>query len=68
MAKGHLPEKIQQAIKAAGVVEVGPEVTSEQVDNLGRLQGIQERAKHHRTIVTAGTEKVSIHFTLASVK
>ena len=53
MAKDELPVKIQQAIKAAGVVEVGTEVTSEQIDNLGKLQNIQERAKHHRTIVAA---------------
>ncbi len=53
MAKDQLPANIQQAIKAAGVVEVGGEVTSEQVDNLGKLKDIQERARHRRTIVTA---------------
>ncbi len=52
MAKHQLPAKIQQAIKAAGVVEVGAEVTSEQIDHLGKLQDIQERSKHRRTIVS----------------
>ena len=51
MAKDKLPEKIQQAIEAAGVIEVGGEVTSAEIDNLSKLQDIRERAEHHRTIV-----------------
>jgi hypothetical protein len=51
MAKDQLPAEIQQAIKDAGVAEVGPEVTREQIDKFGKLQDIQERTRHHRTIV-----------------
>lgn len=52
MARGKLPEKIQQAI--GGVeVEIGGKTTSKQIDNLGKLQAIQERSKHRRTIISA---------------
>lgn len=52
-SKDRLPAKIQQVAEAQGVVEVGGPVTSEQIDNLGKIQDIQERVKHHRTIVNA---------------
>ncbi len=52
-AKNKLPETIQQVAEKVGVLEVGEPVTSEQIDNIGKLQDIQERAKHHRTIVSA---------------
>ena len=53
MAKDRLPAAIQEAIDESSVVEVGGEVSSAQIDNLGRLQEIRDRAKHHRTIVAA---------------
>lgn len=52
-AKDKLPAQIQQVAEEVGVVEVGSPVTSEQIDNIGKLQNIQERIKHHRTIVNA---------------
>ena len=51
--KEKLPAKIQVVADKVGVVEVGGPVTSEQIDNIGKLQDIQERAKHDRTIVAA---------------
>lgn len=52
-AKPKLPASIQQVAEQVGVVEVGDPVTSEDIDNLGKLQNIQERTKHHRTIINA---------------
>jgi hypothetical protein len=52
-AQDKLPEDTQEFVKSMGVVEVGEPVTSEQIDNIGRLRDIQERIKHHRTIVGA---------------
>jgi hypothetical protein len=52
-AKDKLPAKIQQVAEQVGVVEVREPVTSEDINNLGKLQEIQERVKHHRTIVSA---------------
>jgi hypothetical protein len=51
--KEKLPAKIQEAFAGAGVEKVGGPVTSEQIDAIGKLQDIQERGKHHRTIVAA---------------
>jgi hypothetical protein len=33
--------------------KVGGSLTSDQIDDLGKLQDIRERSKHHRTIVNA---------------
>ncbi len=52
MAKEKLPGKIQEIIEKQGV-EVRDSVTSDDIDNLGKLSDIQERVKHHRTIVNA---------------
>ena len=51
--KEKLPAKIQQVAEQVGVQEVGEPVTSEQIDAIGKLQDIQERGKHLRTIVNA---------------
>ncbi len=47
------PAKIREVAERVGVEEVREPVTNEQIDNIGRLQDIRERVKHHRTIVTA---------------
>lgn len=51
--KEKLPSKIQEAVEHAGVEKVGGPVTSDQIDAIGKFQDIQERGKHHRTIVNA---------------
>ena len=53
VAKDKLPIKIQEVAQRVGVEEVREPVTSEQINNIGKLQDIHERAKHHRTIVNA---------------
>lgn len=52
-AKEKLPAKNQQVAEQAGVEKVAGPVTNEQIDAIGKLQDIQERGKHHRTIVNA---------------
>jgi hypothetical protein len=51
--KDKLPAKIEEAIKQLGVQveQVGAPATSEQIDNLGKYRDMQERTKHHRTII-----------------
>ena len=53
MAREKLPAQIQEIIEKQGVVEVGDPVTSDDINNLGKLSDIQERLKHHRTIINA---------------
>ncbi len=50
-SKGSLPAQIQQAVERIGAEGLGDPVTDDQIDALGRLQDIQERSKHHRTII-----------------
>lgn len=45
--------KLQEAVKNAGAQEIGAPVTSDQIDAIGKLQDIQERGRHHRTIIKA---------------
>ncbi len=45
------PEQLPVKREVRGVEKVGRAVTSKQIDHLGRLQDIQERGKHHRTII-----------------
>jgi hypothetical protein len=48
-----LTAEIQQVAARAGVEKAGGPVTNDQIDAIGKLQDIQERGKHHRTIVSA---------------
>ena len=51
MARHKLLPAIQQAVEKVGIVNDPDPVSSDQIENFGRLQDIQERTKHHRTII-----------------
>jgi hypothetical protein len=48
-----LTAEIQQVAEQAGVEKAGGPLTNDQIDAIGKFQDIQERGKHHRTIVNA---------------
>ncbi len=50
-SKEKLPAQIQRVAEQIGVVEVGEPVKDDRIDAIGKLQDIQERGKHHRTII-----------------
>jgi hypothetical protein len=53
--KARVPATMENAIKAiseAQVLGVGDPVTNDQLSKLDKYRGIEERTKHHRTIIT----------------
>ena len=51
MARAKLSPEIQQAVANIGVASDSDTLIGEGIDNLGKLRGIEERTKHHRTII-----------------
>lgn len=47
-AKDQLPATVQKVVE-----KIGKPVTSAEIDEIGKLQDIQERSRHHRTIINA---------------
>jgi hypothetical protein len=47
-AKDRLPAAVQPVVE-----KIGKPVTSAEIDEIGKLQDIRERSRHHRTIVKA---------------
>ena len=47
-AKDKLPATVQKVVE-----KIGKPVTSAEIDEIGKLQDIQERSRHHRTIINA---------------
>jgi len=47
-AKDNLPATVQKVVE-----KIGKPVTSAEIDEIGKLQDIQERSRHHRTIINA---------------